>query len=163
MRRDAAGHASGVVLALSGLAASAGTIHVVAAVEHAGISRQLGMFFALTATAQLVAARALYRAPDDHRTLALVAGGSITVALLWIFSRTTGLPVGPDAGTVSSVGVADTIVTLQEVALAGLAAIAWRPRSRASLAWLNSAIGLRLTMCLLSVMLLMAAMGGHEH
>ena len=149
-------------LALAGLAATAGVIHLVAAIEHAGVSWMLGVFFALVGTGQLAAGWWIHRGPQDERMLKLAAVGSAAVALLWIFSRTTGLPFGPDAGKVSSVGVADTIATLQELAFAAIVAVVvWRGEQR--LAWLNGALGVRLTYAVLSLTLLMAALGGHEH
>jgi hypothetical protein len=94
--------------------------------------------------------------------LKLAAVGSAAVALLWIFSRTTGVPFGPDAGKVSSVGVADTIATLQELAFAAIAAVVvWRDERR--LAWLSGPLGVRLTFAVLSLTLFMAALGGHQH
>jgi len=149
-------------LALAGLAATAGVIHLVAAIEHGGISWMLGVFFALVGTGQLVVGWWICRSPQDERMLKLAAVGSVLVALLWVFSRTTGVPFGPDAGKVSSVGVADTIATLQELAFAAIAAVVvWRGEHR--LAWLSGALGVRLTFAVLSLTLFVAALGGHEH
>jgi hypothetical protein len=149
-------------LALAGLAATAGVIHLVAAIEHAGISWMLGVFFALVGTGQLVVGWWICRSPQDERMLKLAAVGSAVVALLWVFSRTTGVPFGPDAGKVSSIGVADTIATLQELAFAAIAAVVvWRGDHR--LARLSGALGVRLTFAVLSLTLLLAALGGHEH
>lgn len=150
------------VPALVGLAGSAGFIHLVAAVEHVDEPWTLPAFFVLVGAGQLCAAWAIHRSPRDERLLKLVAAASVGVALLWIFSRTTGVPFGPDAGEVASVGVADTIATLQELGLVAIvAAIVWR--CDGAVAWLGSAIGLRLTWAVLSLTLLLAATGGHEH
>lgn len=153
------------VLALAGLATTAGVIHVVAAIEHVGDSWMLGVFFALVGAGQLLAAWWIHREPGDQRTLKLAAAGSAAVALLWVLSRTTGLPFGPDAGEVASVGVADTIATFHELAFAAIVAtLVSRPgRGEQRLAWLGSGLGIRLTLVLLSASLLIAAAGGHEH
>lgn len=149
-------------LALSGLVGSAGLIHVIASAEHVGADWSLGVFFLLVGAGQLVAARAVHRNPRDERLLALVAGAGVAIALLWIFSRTTGLPVGPDAGEIAKVGVADTIATLQELAFAAIVAtIAWR--GERAVAWLSGPLGVRLTFAVLSLTLMLAAFGGHEH
>jgi hypothetical protein len=149
-------------VALSALAATAGVIHLVAAIEHVAVSWMLGMFFALVGTGQLAAGWWIQRSPQDERMLKLTAVGSVAVALLWVFSRSTGLPIGPDAGKVSSVGVADTIATLQELAFAAIVAvIVWRDERR--LAWLSGPFGLRLTVAVLSMTLFTAALGGHQH
>lgn len=155
----------GRVLALVGLAATAGVIHLVATVEHVGDDWPLGVFFALVGSGQLLAARSIYRRPDDRRVLKAVAAGSVAIALLWLLSRTTGLPFGPRAGKVSSVGAADTIATLQELAFAAIVAATVRQPENGTprLAWLNSGLGTRLTTAVLSASLLVAAIGGHEH
>jgi hypothetical protein len=149
-------------VALSALAATAGVIHLVAAIEHVAVSWMLGVFFALVGTGQLIAGWWIQRNPQDERMLKPAALASVAVALLWVFSRTTGLPFGPDAGKVSSVGVADTLVTLQELAFAAIVGvIVWRGERR--LAWLSGPLGVRLTFAVLSLTLLMAALGGHKH
>jgi hypothetical protein len=149
-------------VALSALAATAGVIHLVAAIEHVAVSRMLGVFFALVGTGQLAAGWWIQRRPRNERMLKLAAAGSVAVALLWIFSRTTGLPFGPDAGKVSSIGVADTIATLQELAFAAIVAVVvWRDERR--LAWLSGPLGIRLTFAVLSMTLFTAALGGHQH
>ena len=149
-------------LALAGLAATTGVIHLVATVEHVGVDWELAVFFALVGAGQLAAGWRIYRAAADARLLALVAAGSVAVALVWIFSRTTGLPFGPDAGKVAAVGVGDTIATLLELVFAALVGLVlWRGEQR--LAWLSSGIGVRLTFALLSLALMTAALGGHEH
>ena len=136
-----------------------------ATVEHLGDDRLPGLFFALVGVAQLFAARWIYRRPGDRRMLAAAAAGSAAVALLWIVSRTTGLPFGIEGGDVSKVGVADAIATLQELAFAAIvAALLWRPeRGGTRLAWLSGGIGVRLTYAVLTAALFMAAIGGHEH
>jgi hypothetical protein len=149
-------------LALAGLASTAGVIHLVATVEHLGIDWELAVFFALVGTAQLAAGWRIYRSAAGTRLLTLLAAGSIAIALLWVFSRTSGIPVGPEADRVSKVGVGDTIATLLELAFAALiGVILWRGEQR--VAWLSSAMGTRLTFAVLSLALMMAALGGHEH
>ena len=149
-------------VALCGLVTTAGLIHVVAMLEHVGADWELGVFFALVGAAQLAAGWRIYRNDADARLLALVAAGSVAVAMLWVFSRTTGIPLGPDAGEVAKVGVGDTIATLLELAFAALAAtILWRGVQ--SVAWLSSGLGIRLTSAVLSLALMTAAFGGHEH
>ena len=148
--------------ALAGLAGVAGFIHLVAAIEHVDEPWTLPAFFLLVGTGQVGAAWAIHRDPRDERLLKVVAVASVGVALLWIFSRTTGVPFGPDAGEVESVGVADTIATAHELGLAAIVGvIVWR--GERAVAWLAGAIGIRLTYALLSLALLMAALGGHEH
>jgi hypothetical protein len=149
-------------LALAGLATTAGIIHLVATVEHVTVDWELGLFFALVGAAQLAAGYRIYREGAGARLLKLVALGSVALALLWVFSRTTGIPVGPDAGRVSKVGVGDAIATLLELAFAALAGVIL-VRGEEGVAWLSGAIAIRLICALLSLSLMMAALGGHEH
>lgn len=148
--------------ALAGLAATAGLIHLVAIVEHVGADWELAAFFALVGIGQLAAGWLLYRDAMGKGLLKLVALASVAVALLWVFSRTTGILVGPEAGEVSAVGIGDTIATLLELAFAALVALVLT-RGERSVAWLSSAIGIRLTVLSLSLSLMLAALGGHEH
>jgi hypothetical protein len=155
---------SGPVLALSGLMLTAGTIHLVAALQHLDLSWPLPTFFALVGAAQLYAAWAFYRRSDDRELLIAAAGWNMVIAMLWVFSRTTGLPFGPEQGR-SAIGVSDTIATLQEFAFAAVAiGIVRAPEaSRRRLTWLGGPIGLRLTFMLLPAMLFISALGGHKH
>jgi hypothetical protein len=149
------------VPALAGLAGAAGLIHLIAMIEHVGVEWTLALFFAAVGIGQMAAAWLIYRQGAGTRLLALAAAGSVAIALLWLFSRTTGLSFGPEQGR-RDVGVGDTIASVLEVAFAGLAGLRlWRGDER--LAWLSSGMGIRLTWALLSLSLMMAAFGGHEH
>ena len=148
-------------LALAGLAVVAGTIHLVATIEHLGVDWELALFFALVGVAQIAGAWWLYRRPGDLRVLKLLAAGSVAIALLWVWSRTIGLTFGPETGR-RTVGVGDTIATLFELWFAALVAfVAWRGDRAA--AWLSSALGVRVTCLVLSLGLMLAALGGHQH
>jgi len=148
-------------LALAGLAATAGVIHFVSTIEHIGREWALAVFLALVGAGQFTAGWRIYRNVYDARLLTLVAGASILVALLWVWSRTTGIPFGPEAG-VAKVGVGDSIATMLELAFAALVAIVLT-RGEQALAWLSSGLGVRLTCAVLSLCLMMAAVGGHQH
>jgi hypothetical protein len=154
----------GQVLALSGLMLCAGTIHIVAAVQHLDLGWQLPTFFAVVGALQLYLSWAFYERPDDRRLLLAAAAGNLVVALLWLFSRTTGLPFGPEQGR-SRIGFSDTIASLQEFGFAYIAIALVRAPERAKqrLAWLAGPIGVRVTFMLLPAMLFVAALGGHKH
>lgn len=154
----------GYIIAIWGLALTSGTIHVIAAIEHWGDNWMLGAFFALVGVGQLFAASWLFRRPADQRMLTALAVGSIIVSLLWVFSRTTGIAFGPEPGR-AKVGVADTITTLQQFAVAAIVlALQRRPeQGDKRLAWLGGPLATRVTFALLSATMLTAAVGGHEH
>lgn len=162
--QPAGANLSGSVLALSGLALTAGTIHVVAAVQHTDVNWTLPAFFAFVGAGQLFVAWQIYRTPRARWLLTAAAIGSLVVALLWVWSRTIGLSFGPETGR-QTAGVSDTIATVQEIVFAAIAlAVVRRPeRSERSLAWLAGPMGLRVTFMLLSSSLFIAALGGHKH
>jgi len=146
------------------LVVSAGVIHGLAVGNHIADSWLRGAFFALAAVAQLSAGVWMHRRPDDRRPLAAAAVVSVAIALVWLFSRTTGLPFGVDGGKVEGVGVADSIATFEEVALAWLAvAILRRPPGPGRLAWLSSPSTLRVASAVLASALAVAALNGHKH
>lgn len=149
-------------LALAGLAGTAGMIHLVATVEHVGVEWELVFFFALVGAVQVAVGWRIQRDAAEPWLLRLAALLSLGVALLWVLSRTSGIPFGPDAGEVAAVGVGDAIATALELAFAALVAVILT-RGEQAVAWLSSAIGVRLTFAILSLALMLAAFGGHEH
>ncbi len=114
------------LLLISGLASGAGLIHVLAAVEHVHEYGLYAIFFALLAPAQVAWSIAAYRT-GSRRLLLAGAVASLLIALLWGFSRTTGLPIGPDPWTPEAIGTLDVTATANELVLACL--IAGRLRS----------------------------------
>ena len=153
------------VVVLAGLATTAALIHISAAAQHLAESWVLGVFFVLVGAGQLLVGCWIYRHPRDTRARAVGATASIIVALLWIFSRTTGLPFGPDRGAVTSVGVADTIATVQELTFAAIALPLTGPAERSDrrIRRLSAVLGPRLISAVVSASLFMAAIGGHQH
>ena len=115
------------------LAIAAGLIHAVAAVTHFGEYWLFGSFFAVLAVAQVAWGALVYRGAE--RSLLVVgAWASAGVALLWLVTRTVGLPIGPHAGHPQTVGPLDALATLDELAivLLVLALVRWpslRPRA----------------------------------
>lgn len=156
-----AGQLAHGTLAIAGLVGTAGFIHLIAMIEHLGVEWTLALFFAGVGVAQLAAGWWIFRDADDTRLLVVAAAGSVVIALLWLFSRTTGLSFGPEQGR-RAVGVGDTVSSLLEGMFAGLVALRLR-RGEQRLAWLSSGMGIRLTFMVLSLALMLAALGGHEH
>ena len=94
------------LLMICALASGAGLIHVLAAVEHVQEYALYALFFAVLAPAQVAWSIAVYRT-DNRRLLVLGAIGSILIVAMWVFSRTTGLPIGPDPWKPESLGTLD--------------------------------------------------------
>jgi hypothetical protein len=72
----------------------------------------------VVAALQLGWAELARRGAVDALILVLGAVGNLTVASLWLASRTVGLPVGPDVGQAEGVGLHDALATIDEVAIA---------------------------------------------
>lgn len=118
----------GLVLALA--SAGAATIHFAVFDQHLDEYWLFGVFFALSGLAQLTFAALVLARPS---TLLYAAGalGNAAIIVLWIVSRTAGLPLGPDAGTAEAVGVPDVVATVLEALLVvGCTASLARPLGR---------------------------------
>ncbi|MCW2548562.1 MAG: hypothetical protein JWN96_3022, partial [Mycobacterium sp.] len=104
-----------VVAALASIVAA--VIHGAVGPEHFREAVRLGLFFVLVCAGQLFLAAALLRRPAP----ALVAIASIGInagtVLLWILTRTCGLPAG--LAEVEPVGVLDTISSAAELVVVG--------------------------------------------
>ncbi|SDP33903.1 hypothetical protein SAMN04489867_2117 [Pedococcus dokdonensis] len=112
------------------LTVGAALIHVGVSADHFQEWWAAGLFFLVSAAAQLGWAVWCWSRPVSRRVLLAGAGGSVALALVWVVSRSSGLPIGPEAGVAEPVGVADTVCVALEVlsaALAVVAATAWAP------------------------------------
>lgn len=105
------------ILVACGLASGAGLIHLVAAAEHLEEYALFSVFFVALALAQLAWGVAVYRSPRP-RLMFLGAVVSVLVVVLWIASRTVGLPIGPERWSPESVGAIDSIASADELVLA---------------------------------------------
>jgi hypothetical protein len=137
----------------------AAAIHVVASTSHFSEWWLFGLFFAGLATWQAVWGVLIYRFPSES---ALITGAGVNtgVALLWLVTRTVGLPIGPEKWTPEGVGALDIAATVDELAIAGLGlalvSAAWRRRVGAKpFEWVV------LALLIASGVALMA--GGHHH
>jgi hypothetical protein len=134
-------------------------IHVVASTGHFSEWWLYGAFFACLAAWQAVWGVLIYRQPSENAILT-GAGVNVGVALLWLVTRTTGLPFGPDRWSPENVGVLDVAATLDELLIAGLGlallSATWRRRlGTRPFEWLL------LVLLIASGVALMA--GGHHH
>jgi hypothetical protein len=113
-----------VAAALSLLAAA---MHLWVVPEHLEEWWGYGAFFVVLTVAQGLYGFGLLRRPSRPYLLLGVAG-NLAVAILWLVTRTTGIPLlGPHAGEVEGVGALDLACTLAEVGIvAGLGALAMR-------------------------------------
>ena len=112
---------------LASLSAGAAAIHFAVISEHFAEYALYGAFFLVLSWAQLVwAAVVLWR--PSRLWLWLGAAGNALVLVVYVASRTAGLPVGPDVGHPEPAGGLDVVSAVLELALiAGCAALLWRP------------------------------------
>jgi hypothetical protein len=119
---------TGTSWALPALAAGAAAIHLAMVPSHMDAWAVEGVAFTIVGWLQLSAAVILLRRPT-HTRRQVVAIGSALLVVAWVVSRTTGLPVGPDAGVAEDVTIVDlTCVALQVALIAGVLLV---PRVRA--------------------------------
>jgi hypothetical protein len=111
-----AGIAAPAVLAAGLLSVEAAAIHAVVAPAHFAEWWGYGLFFALVAVAQVAFVPLLARAP---RPWVLQAGIWLNVVcvVMYLVTRTRGIPLGPEAGTVEEVEALGVGATAAEAVL----------------------------------------------
>jgi hypothetical protein len=129
-----------VAVGLALLSGAAAIIHFAVIGQHLREFWLFGAFFAVVALAQLAWAL-LAMARPSHRVWLAGAVGNAVVIVVWIVSRTLGLPLGAEAGHAEPVGFADALSTAYEVLLVvGSAALARSTRTRElPLGWARTA------------------------
>lgn len=112
----------------AGLSLGAAAIHFAVIAEHLAENLAFGLFFLGLGWFQAIWAQVYLLRPkrDVALTGAVVNAGVIGI---WIASRTTGLPFGPEPWVAAAVGLPDLVATAFEVGLIGvlLPALGYRP------------------------------------
>jgi hypothetical protein len=94
----------------------AGVIHFAVSGEHFDVSWAHGLFFTVVAWLQLAWAVGIVLRPTRRLLVAGIVLNAAVIAV-WALSRIWGVPVGPDAWTPESVGLADALATGMEAAI----------------------------------------------
>jgi hypothetical protein len=147
------------------LSLSAGAIHAIAMIEHFSHWWLYGVFFLVLTYGQILWGVQLLRKPTSDRSLKIGALANLAICMVWLVSRTIGIPIGPESGSPESVGVADVAATLDQLVLAAYVALILRPDLR-TVRGLRTLLGvhrIRLAMMLCSVGVFAAMIGGHSH
>jgi hypothetical protein len=100
------------------LSAGAAAIHFAVIGEHVTEYWLFGAFFFVLAWFQTATAIGLVVHPH-RRLLVGVAMVNVVVIAIWFWSRTAGLPIGPEAGEPEAVGAPDVLSTVFEALLVG--------------------------------------------
>jgi hypothetical protein len=103
-------------LALASL--SAGLIHVMAGFHHWSEYWLFGFGMFAMAIAQ-VAGAATLGYTSSRLALWSALAVNLPIVALWIWSRITGLPFGPEPGEAEAIGVPDAVCTFTELVLVG--------------------------------------------
>lgn len=103
-----------LVLVAAVCSAGAAAIHFAVIGDHFDESWMYGVFFAVVAWFQVVWAFAMLRQPSEPLFWTGISGNA-AVVLLWLVSRTLGIPAGPAVGEVEALGLADLVATILEL------------------------------------------------
>ncbi len=119
---------------VAAFSAGAAAIHFAVISEHFEEYWVFGVFFFLVAWFQAASAVVIVARPDSRLFLAIAVVNAL-VTVIWIWSRTEGLPIGPEAGVPEVVGAPDVLSTVLEAlsvawAIAMLSRIASKAASR---------------------------------
>jgi hypothetical protein len=109
------------------LSIGAGGIHFAVIQEHLSEDIAAAVFFLALAWFQVIWAMVYLVRPNDLLRLIAIVVNAGTVGI-WIVSRTSGLPIGPEPWTPEAVGLADLLSSSFEVVLVGLLAASLLPR-----------------------------------
>jgi hypothetical protein len=152
------------VLLVASLLGSA-AVHAAVVREHLDHWPAAGLFFALLAATGFVVGLALLRRVDAPRLLAALAL-SVGPLMVWVVSRTAGLPFGPEAGQPEQVGLTDAAACLLELAGAAAALMLLHAAPRLRFRLLPAAaqlVGLGLVVVITVVGLTSAAVADPRH
>ena len=141
-----------LVLAAGLLGAAA--IHAAVIPEHLDEWLAAGVFFVALTVAEVAAAAAVLAWDRAWRLPALVAAVVVSAGplLVWLVSRTAGLPFGPEAFEPEAVGVADVLSCALELTTLTIAVILLR-RSRSAAPWSPYGLAIALTAVLAATLI----------
>ncbi len=142
----------------------AGLIHAAVARDHFAEWWVYGSFFTLLAIFQVGWALVVWGGATRRALLAGLCINAATIAL-WLVTRTTGLPIGPEPGVPEPAGVADVACGILELAVVALSALALRRASgQRAFSWpaAFASLGAACLIALILVGAAVAAPGEHE-
>jgi hypothetical protein len=133
-------------------------IHFAVTPEHLRAYPAYGLFFILVALLQVAIAAAVVLRPSPPIVLG-GAGFSLLVIVIWLLSRTAGLPISPTPGIPEPIGLPDVLATLMEWISVILLLIAdARLERRRTLRVVSTTLGLA-PVAVISLLLTLAALG----
>jgi hypothetical protein len=117
------------IVGLGSLAAA--SVHYVVMPRHFAEATIYGCFFMVAATVQVIFGL-LTLARPSRPLIAVGLAGNMAVIVLWLITRTVGIPLGPSVGSTEAVGGLDILATIFEtiIVVASLTLL-WRWREPA--------------------------------
>ena len=110
-------------VALASMSFGAGAIHLAMATSHAGEWLAEGVVFALAGWLQIGLALAFAVRPSKV-ALVIACVANLMFVAAWAWTRTVGMPFGPEQGNVHDTGFVDVTAAVLEIAIVALAALA---------------------------------------
>jgi hypothetical protein len=107
---------------VASLCLAAGVLHVSAAADHRGMAGHVAFFLVVAVAQSALGAAVLLARPG--RWLAAGTAVNLAAALVWVLSRTTGLPVDGSPAP-EAIGFKDGIATMIEIGAAAGAGLWW--------------------------------------
>jgi hypothetical protein len=123
------GSAAWSVIVVAACSIGSAAIHLAVIEDHLREYALFGVAFALLAAFQ-IAWPVVYLRRRQAWLAVLAIGINLGAALVWLWSRTLGLPIGPTPGVPEAVGAADVISTGLELTLVGLLVLGLSARAR---------------------------------
>jgi hypothetical protein len=115
-RTDADPGVSVAQASLAALSMAAAAIHFAVMGEHFAEYVAFGVFFSVVAWSQALWVVGVIVLPSRRLLLVGLVGNALVI-LVWLFSRTTGLPIGPEAGAPEPAAFVDVLSTILEVVI----------------------------------------------
>ena len=140
------GQAPTVMLVAAALSGVAALIHVAVCPQHFREGLVYGVFFAVSAGCQL-GWSALVTGRYARWMAPIGLAGNASIVLLWVVTRTVGIPLGPKAGEVERFGLLDAVCGACEIGVVVLCALVirqhvhpWRTPRRSGYATRSSTV-----------------------
>jgi hypothetical protein len=145
------------------LSGAAAAVHLCVARLHFDEYWLFGVGFVVSGVLQLAWAAAIWVRNDDRRLLIAGLVGQLGIALVWVVSRTVGLPYGPNAGEPESIGPLDAQCTFDELLIVLLGGVALWGVRRGRRRFAVDGLELLALLATAATWFMLAAGAGHGH
>jgi hypothetical protein len=142
---------------------AAAAVHLSVARLHFDEYWLFGVGFVVSGVLQLAWAVAIWVRNDDRRLLIAGLVGQLGIALVWVVSRTVGLPYGPSAGEPESIGPLDAQCTFDELLIVLLGGVALWGVRRGRRRFAVDGLELLALLATAATWFMLAAGAGHGH